>query len=180
MNLLLILLLTYITATLAANSSHRSDFHRLNLPLYAYVIFYTIIFLPQAIFMHVFYQGYVFMYFLPDLIIKIYPYRLYVTLLFVALYYLFFYLIIKVTEKNLNDGKRHSIYLRMVFFSVLTFFLLVFLYKRVIFTGTIQDYLSGTLRPLYKSAAGFLAVEYIIVLLLFNKLIVPKIRKIAL
>ncbi|MCX7958809.1 MAG: hypothetical protein N3B13_07155 [Deltaproteobacteria bacterium] len=179
MNLLLILLLTYVTASLAANSSHRSDFHRLNIPLYAYVIFYTLIFIPQAIFMHVFYLGYVFMYFLPDFIIKIYPYRLYVTILFLGFYYLFFYFVIKITEKNLNEGKRHTVFFRMAFFSVLTIFLLVFLYKRVIYTGTIQDYLTGTVKPIYKSISGFLLIEYILLLFAFDRFVVPKIKRIT-
>lgn len=177
MNILLVLLLTYITATLAATASYRSDFHKLNLPLYAYVIFYTLIFIPQTIFVHVFYQGYMFLYFFPSLLIKIYPYRLYITIIFILLYYFLFYIVIKVTERNLKEGKQHSIYLRVIFVSVLTVFILVFLYRRVLFIGSIQDFLGGTLEPFYKNTAGFLAVEYIILLFLFEKTIIHRVKR---
>lgn len=179
MNLLLVILLTYITATLAAITSYRLDFHKLNLTLYAYVIFYTLIFIPQVIFVHVFYQGYMFLYFFPSILIKIYPYRLYITILFTLLYYFLFYLVIKVTERNLKEGKKHSIYIRMIFVSVLTIFILVFLHQRVLFIGTIQDYLSDTLKPFHKSITGFLAIEYLILLFLFEKMVIPKIKKIT-
>ncbi len=180
MNILLIILFTYITASIAISSSHLSNFHKLNLPLYAYIIFYTLIFIPQAIYMHIFYLGYVFLYFLPDFIIKIYPYRIYITILFILIYYLLFYLVIKTTEKNLNSGKRHIIFFRIIFLSFLTIFLLVFLYKRVIFIGTINDYLSGTLKPIYQSTAGYLLVLYILLLVLFDRLVIPKIKRISL
>ncbi|MCX7944324.1 MAG: hypothetical protein N2746_07450 [Deltaproteobacteria bacterium] len=180
MNILIILLFVYLSATLAALSSHQYDFHRLNLPLYAYVIFYTLVFIPLVLFMHVFYQSYVFMYFFSNLLMMIYPYRLYITILFVIIYYVIFFLVFRITEKTLIKGGRHSIYLRITFFTIITLFLLTFLYKRVVYIGTIQDYLSGTLKPIYKSVVGFLSLVYIVLLLLFDRLVIPRIKRVTL
>ncbi|MGB9598997.1 MAG: hypothetical protein ACPL7I_00475 [Myxococcota bacterium] len=179
MNIIAILILTYITATLAAISSHRSDFHSLNLPLYSYVMFYTLLFIPLATFMHVFYQGYVFLYFFPDFIISIYRYRLYIAILFSIIYYLVFFITLKSTETNLQNGKHHAVIMRMVFLIIVSIFLFIVLYKRTIFIGTIQDYLSGTSDKIFFHIGGISVIFYIILLFLFTRIVIPRIKRLS-
>ncbi len=179
MNLILLLLFTYTTASIATISSHRSDFHRLNLPLYAYVMFYTIFFIPLAIFMHTFYQGYVFMYFGSDFITKISSYRIPLIILFIIFYYLLFFITIKTVEKSLLKGKMHTIILRIIFLFILTLFFLVLLYKRTFFIGSFQDYTQSMARPIYMSPAGFTIPFYIICLYVFEKVVIQKIKKLS-
>lgn len=179
MNVIIILLLTYITASFAAISSHRSDFHSLNLTLYAYIIFYTLFFIPIAIFMHVFYQGYVFLYFFTDFILSIYKYRLYIAFLFSIIYYCIFFLTYKITETNLQNNQLHAVIIRMVFLSILSIFLFVVLYKRTIFIGTIQDYLSGSTEKIFIHPAGISIVLYIILFFLFSKFVIPRVKRLS-
>jgi len=177
MNIILLLLFVYIIATMAAISSHDSDFHQLNLHLYAYVIFYSIFFVPFAIFMHIFYQSYVFLYFFTDLIKAIYPYRLVVTILFVCIYYLLFYVVYRIGVTALKRGGRHMLVVRMIFLSVISLFLVALLFNRSLYIGTIQDYLNGTTRFLFYTFAGIYPIVLLILLLLFDRKIITKINR---
>jgi len=179
MNIILLLLFVYIFASMAAISSHASDFHQLNLALYAYVIFYSVFFIPFAIFMHIFYQSYVFMYFLNDLITAIYPYRLYVTIVFVCIYYVLFYVVYKIAEGGLKRGGKHTVVLRIIFLTVISSFLFVVLFRRSLYIGTIQDYLTNSTRFLFFTFAGIYPIVLVVLLFLFDRLLIPKINRLS-
>lgn len=176
MNILLAILYTYITASVTAISSYNTDFHRLNLILYLSIIFYTLFFLPLTIFMHIFYQGYMFLYFLSDLINALYPYRVYVAIIFTVLYYLIFLLVYKIGEHNMRQKKGHAVITRIVFFTALILFLYIVLFRRTLYIGTIQDFLHGSTETIFSRFAGSIAFVYPLALLLFWKLVITRIK----
>lgn len=176
MNILLAILYTYITASVTAISSYNTDFHRLNLTLYLSIIFYTLVFLPLAIFMHIFYQGYMFLYFLSDLINAIYPYRVYVAIIFALLYYLTFLVVYKIDEHNMRQKKGHAVITRIIFFTALVLFLYIVLFRRTLYIGTIQDFLQGSTEIIFSRFAGSIPFIYPLALLLFWKFVITRIR----